>query len=101
MSDGAHINLDALSREQLIALAVDVFARLAAPAPAPAAPSNPLTRLLTVPEVASLLRCTSGHVYELIRSGELASVRHGKSLVVRESAVEDFISRHESLGQLT
>jgi excisionase family DNA binding protein len=84
MSDGdAHINLDALSRAQLIALAVDVFARLAAPAPAPSAQSNPITRLLTVPEVADLLRCTTGHVYELIRAGELPAVRHGKSIIVR------------------
>jgi excisionase family DNA binding protein len=95
MLNGLDISLDALSRKQLIALAVEVIARLAAPAPAPAAPSNPITRLLTVAEVASALRCTIGHAYELVKQGELAAVRHGKSIVVRASAVEDFISRHE------
>jgi excisionase family DNA binding protein len=96
--DGAQISLDALTREQLIALAVDVFARLTAPAPAPAAPSNPITRLLTVSESATRLRCGRAHVYEPIRAGELATVRHGTSIIVRESAVEDFINRHETPG---
>jgi excisionase family DNA binding protein len=36
--------------------------------------------LLTVKQVAGLLQYSRGHVYELVRSGQLRGVRHGRTI---------------------
>jgi excisionase family DNA binding protein len=49
--------------------------------------------LLTVPEVAARLRMSSYRVYELARQGVLKSVRLGKSVRVKPSAVADYLAK--------
>jgi excisionase family DNA binding protein len=93
--------IDGLTREQLLALVVDALARLMVPtASATPVQADPGPRLLKVPEVAAALRVTVGHVYELIRQGELAAVRFGKCIVVREATLLEFIDQHEKRGPL-
>jgi excisionase family DNA binding protein len=52
-------------------------------------------RLLTVGEVAVMLRYAESYVYELVRRGELRAVRHGKYIRIKPSAVQKFIASHE------
>ena len=49
-------------------------------------------RLLTVGEVASLMRVSSMTVYRLIKSGSLAAIRVGKNYRIRESDVNRYLS---------
>ncbi len=48
-------------------------------------------RFLTVAEVAGLLRVSKMTVYRLVHSGELASVRVGRSFRVPERAVDEYL----------
>jgi excisionase family DNA binding protein len=48
-------------------------------------------RLLTVAEVADLFRVSSMTVYRLIRHGELAAVRVGRSYRVREQDLQAYL----------
>ena len=48
-------------------------------------------RFLTVQEVAALMRVSKMTVYRLVHSGELASVRVGRSFRVPEKAVNDYL----------
>ena len=48
-------------------------------------------RLLTVAEVADLFRVSSMTVYRLIRNGELAAVRVGRSYRVRERDLQAYL----------
>jgi excisionase family DNA binding protein len=50
-------------------------------------------RFLTVAEVAAMLRVSKMTVYRLVHSGELASVRVGRSFRVPEQAVDAFLHR--------
>jgi excisionase family DNA binding protein len=56
--------------------------------------SNSLSeiRFLTVAEVAALMRVSRMTVYRLVHSGELASVRVGRSFRVPERAVHAYLS---------
>ncbi len=47
--------------------------------------------LLTVAEVADLLRVSTMTVYRLIRGGELAAVRVGRSYRVRQADLESYL----------
>ena len=47
--------------------------------------------LLTVAEVAELFRVSSMTVYRLIRNGELAAVRVGRSYRVREEDLQAYL----------
>ena len=47
--------------------------------------------LLTVAEVADLLRVSTMTVYRLIRSGDLAAVRVGRAYRVAETALDDYL----------
>lgn len=47
--------------------------------------------LLTVSEVASTMRVSNMTVYRLIKRGELAAVRVGKSYRIRETDLERFL----------
>ena len=48
-------------------------------------------RFLTVQEVAAVMRVSKMTVYRLVHSGELASVRVGRSFRVPEQAVHDYL----------
>lgn len=62
-------------------------------------PSMSGSRFLTVAEVADLLRVSSMTVYRLIKSGELASVRIGKSYRVREEDIDAYLqARYTEAG---
>ena len=49
-------------------------------------------RLLTVAEVAELLRVSNMTVYRLLKAGELPSVRIGKSFRVREDDLDAYLA---------
>jgi excisionase family DNA binding protein len=49
-------------------------------------------RFLTVAEVASQLRVSTMTVYRLLKAGQLASVRVGKSYRVREEDVDRYLA---------
>ena len=55
-------------------------------------------RFLTVQEVAALMRVSKMTVYRLVHSGELASVRVGRSFRVPERAVHDYL--HMGFGEV-
>ena len=56
----------------------------------PQQPERP--RFLTVAEVASHLRVSTMTVYRLIKAGQLAAVRVGKSYRVREDDVDRYLA---------
>lgn len=51
--------------------------------------------VLTVPEVADLLRVTTKTVYKLIRAGALKSFRVGRVMRCRRHEVDRFIAERE------
>ena len=51
------------------------------------------TELLTVPEVMSSLRLSRAKVYDLIRAGDLATVKIGRCRRILPCAVSDYIAR--------
>jgi len=50
-------------------------------------------RFLTVAEVAQLMRVSTMTVYRLIKAGEIASVRVGKSYRIGEDDVDSYIAK--------
>jgi len=72
---------------------IAVLSAVALTSPSSPIPEGP--RLLRIKEVAARLRCSRGHIYELIKSGDLRAIRSGKSLVVRADAIDDYIRQHE------
>jgi excisionase family DNA binding protein len=54
-------------------------------------PTGAGLNLLTVAEVASLLRVSKMSVYRLIHSGELEAVRFGRSFRVPNAAVDAYL----------
>ena len=48
--------------------------------------------LLTVAEVAATMRVSNMTVYRLIKGGDLAAVRVGKSYRIRESDVQGYLA---------
>jgi excisionase family DNA binding protein len=48
--------------------------------------------LLTVAEVAQVLRVSNMTVYRLIKAGEMPALRVGKNYRIRESELEAFLS---------
>lgn len=56
-------------------------------------------RFLTVAEVAGLMRVSTMTVYRLIKAGDLAAVRVGKSYRITEEDVDRYIaSRYTEAG---
>lgn len=49
-------------------------------------------RFMTVAEVADLMRVSNMTVYRLIKAGDLAAVRVGKSYRIRESDIDRFLA---------
>jgi excisionase family DNA binding protein len=60
-------------------------------------PTGAGLNLLTVAEVATMLRVSKMSVYRLIHSGELEAVRFGRSFRVPNAAVETYL--HTSFFQ--
>ena len=52
-----------------------------------------MEKLLTVAEVAGILRVSVRTVYNLLEAGALRGVRVGRAWRVLESALEDFIAK--------
>ncbi|MGH7754162.1 MAG: helix-turn-helix domain-containing protein [Gemmatimonadales bacterium] len=52
--------------------------------------------LLTVKEVAAQLRFSTGHVYELVHSGRLRSIRDGKAIRITREALAEWRTAHEA-----
>jgi len=63
----------------------------------PAAPTLEGEALLTIAEVATILRFTRGYTYELVRRGEIRAMHKGKYWRVRKSEVEKFIADSEGI----
>ena len=57
------------------------------------AQSHARARFLTVAEVAGLMRVSTMTVYRLIKAGDLAAVRVGKSYRIKEDDVDQFLSK--------
>lgn len=55
--------------------------------------SQARSRFLTAAEVAELLRVSTMTVYRLIKAGDIAAVRVGKSYRVREDDVDRYLAR--------
>ncbi|MGH2706204.1 MAG: helix-turn-helix domain-containing protein [Actinomycetota bacterium] len=49
-------------------------------------------RLLTVREVAAMMRVSNMTVYRLIKSGQLPALRVGKNYRIRESDIDRYLS---------
>ncbi len=56
------------------------------------------SRFLTVAEVAELMRVSTMTVYRLIKAGDLAAVRVGRSFRVREVDVDAYLGEHSTTG---
>lgn len=54
---------------------------------------EPRARLLTVAEVADFMRVSTMTVYRLIKAGDLAALRVGKSYRLREDDVDRYLER--------
>ncbi len=57
------------------------------------AQSHARARFLTVAEVAGLMRVSTMTVYRLIKAGDLAAVRVGKSFRIKEEDVDAFLAK--------
>jgi excisionase family DNA binding protein len=55
--------------------------------------------LLTVPEAMAALRLSRATVYDLIRSGQLGSVKVGRSRRIPAQAVQIFLARLVEAGR--
>lgn len=55
-------------------------------------------RLLTVNEVADLLRVSRMTVYRLIKEGDIAALRVGRSYRLREDDVDDYLSKRYTVA---
>ncbi len=51
--------------------------------------------VLTVPEVAKLLRIGKNQAYDLVKDGRLGAVRLGKKLIVPKPALIDFCQNEQ------
>jgi excisionase family DNA binding protein len=61
-----------------------------------------MTELLTVPEVAQVLRISRGRCYELCRRGFIPTIRVGRQLRISPAELNAFIQRGgKSLDGLT
>lgn len=85
--------------ETLIAILDAARNSLSNGAPRPGEKAEPAERIYNVREAGELLRYKVSYIYELVKRGELAAIRHGKYITIRESAIRDFIKRNERRGE--
>ena len=52
-------------------------------------------RLLTVEQAAEYINCSSARVYELLKEGEIPSVKSGRSLHSDKDEVDEWIKAHK------
>ena len=64
--------------------------------PSQKGPAEQAQDLLTVKEAAAQLRFSRGHVYELVRSGGLRSIRDGKAIRFTREALAEWRTAHEA-----
>jgi excisionase family DNA binding protein len=66
----------------------------------PTVTKRPFTeaRLLTVNEVADLLRVSRMTVYRLIKEGQIAALRVGRSYRLREDDVDDYLTERYTVA---
>ncbi|MGQ9475779.1 MAG: helix-turn-helix domain-containing protein [Actinomycetota bacterium] len=50
-------------------------------------------KLLTVNEVANILRVSNMTVYRLVKSGQIPAIRVGKNYRIKESDVNEYLSK--------
>lgn len=63
------------------------------------AQANPgITRLLTVAEVATVMRVSRMTVYRLIRRGQLKAIRVGRNYRVREGDLNEYLEAQVTSG---
>lgn len=75
----------------LLALPLWLLVRLTALSPTESDP-HPIRRLYPIPEVAQALALTPKHVWRLVYSGQLKSVKLGRRRLVPAPALDDFIA---------
>jgi len=61
--------------------------------------TNPISRLLTVAEVANVIRVSRMTVYRLIRRGQLKAIRVGRNYRVREDDLNQYLEAQAVTGQ--
>lgn len=54
-------------------------------------------KLYTVPEAAQVLRISKAHAYQLVKSGELPTLKLGR-LKVTETALQEFVEKLQAEG---
>ncbi len=62
--------------------------------------SQGISRLLTVAEVATLMRVSRMTVYRLIRRGQLKAIRVGRNYRVREDDLSEYLESQAVSGQV-
>jgi excisionase family DNA binding protein len=61
----------------------------------PIVPVEPASQVLTVKEAARHVRFSRGHVYELVRTGRLRAIRHGRTIRITREALAEWQASHE------
>lgn len=62
--------------------------------------SSGISRLLTVAEVATLMRVSRMTVYRLIRRGQLKAIRVGRNYRVRENDLSEYLEAQAVSGNV-
>jgi excisionase family DNA binding protein len=78
---------------QLEELRARLWLKMLVPAPIPSRESSQ-SKLMTVAEVAHILRFSRGHVYELVRSGDLQAIKNGRAVRITDDALAGWHDRH-------
>lgn len=63
--------------------------------------TDPISRLLTVAEVANVIRVSRMTVYRLIRRGQLKAIRVGRNYRVRSDDLNDYLEAQAVTDQGT
>lgn len=68
------------------------------PGGAESSPDRSVTRLLTVAEVASVMRVSRMTVYRLIRRAQLKAIRVGRNYRVRSTDLDEYLESQAVTG---
>ena len=63
--------------------------------------TDPISRLLTVAEVAAVIRVSRMTVYRLIRRGQLNAIRVGRNYRVKEDDLQRYLKAQAVPGEAT